>query len=104
MNSEQNGAQLSFFGFRRSAECGLGQWDIQFLRDRPHRFGKGDVLDFLDESKNVPGNAAAEAMKKLARGVDRERGSFLAMKRAEPGEILRACLFQLDVVADHPND
>jgi hypothetical protein len=26
------------------------------------------------------------------------------MKRTEAGEVLRACFFQLDVVADHAND
>jgi hypothetical protein len=40
------------------------------LGNRSHRFGKSNVLDFLDEGKNVPGNAAAEAVEELAGGMN----------------------------------
>ena len=74
------------------------------MRHHPHGFGEGDVFDFLHEAEDVAGDAAAEAVKKLARGMDGERRGLLAVEWAQAGEILRARLLQLDVVADDADD
>ena len=77
---------------------------FELLRDQAHGFGEGDVFDFLDEAEDVAGHAAAEAVIKLARGMDGKRRRLFAVKRAKPGEVLRPGLLQLDVVADDADD
>ena len=95
---------LASFGFLRSVEAGLGHGDPQLLGHRADGFREGDVLDFLDEGENVAGDAAAEAVKELAGGVDRERRRLFAVKGTKPGIVLRTRLLQLDVVADDADD
>ncbi len=104
MHIEQHAAQLRIFSFRRTRVSGLGQSDIQLLRNQPDGLGKSDVLDLLHEGENVSLDAAAEAMKKLPRGMHRERRRLLAMKRTKPGIVLRPRLAQLDVVANNADD
>ena len=43
-------------------------------------------------------------MKKLARGMNRERWRLLGVERTQTGEILRSSLLQFDVVADDADD
>ena len=74
-----------FFGFLGGGIAGFGQRDAQLLRDQADGFREGDVLDLLDEAEDVSGNAAAEAVIELARGVDGERRRFLAVEGAEAG-------------------
>ncbi len=66
--------------------------------------GKRNVLDLLDEAENVSRIPAAKAVKKLARSVDGERRRLLAMKRTQPGKVLRPRLPQFDVVAHDADD
>ena len=82
----------------------LGQRDAQLLRDHADGFGERNVFDLLDEAEDVAGDAAAEAVIELARGVDGERRRLLAVEGAEAGVVLRAGLLQLDVVADDADD
>ncbi len=58
----QQFASLAMFGglFRRR-EFSLGQWDTALLRDRPHRLGKADVLDFLNEGEDVAVTACSRS-------------------------------------------
>ena len=66
---EQLAAQAGFFGFAGSRITRLGQRDAELLGHQTHGFGEGDVFDFLDEAEDVAGDAAAEAVIELARGV-----------------------------------
>ena len=101
---EQLGAQLGFFRFRRTGVSRLGQRDAELLRHQPDSFGEGDVFDFLDEAEDVSRDAAAEAVKELARGMHRKRRRLFAVKRTKSGIVLRPGFFQLDVVADDADD
>jgi UDP-N-acetylglucosamine 1-carboxyvinyltransferase len=67
---EQLGAELCFPGFAGGGVAGFGERDAELLCDQADGFGEGDVFDFLDEAEDVAGNAAAEAVIELARGVD----------------------------------
>ncbi len=69
-----------------------------------HGFGEGDVLDLLHEAEDIARNSAAEAVKELVGGVDRERRRLFLVKRAQPLVILRAGLAQLHVLADDADD
>src|SRR5256885_2180779 len=89
MNVQQHTAYLGFLRFRRTAVTRLGQRDAKFLRDRPHRLGEGDVLDFLYEAEDVSRQPASEAVIELPRGMDGKRWRLLTMKRTKPGIILR---------------
>src|SRR5581483_12325396 len=97
---KEGGPQLGLLRFRRAAESDLGQSDAHLLGDCTHGLGEGDVLDFLHEGEDVAGDSAPEAMKELAGGVNRKRGSFLVMEGAEPRVVLRAGFPELDVVPD----
>ena len=69
---EQLAAQAGFFGFAFGGVAGFGKRNTQLLRDHPDGFREGDVFDFLDEAEDVAGDATAEAVIELARGVDGE--------------------------------
>jgi hypothetical protein len=85
---EKLAAQAGFFGFAFGGVAGFRQGNAELLRHHTDGFGEGDVFDFLDEAEDVAGEAAAEAMIELARGVDRERRGFFAVKGAEAGIVL----------------
>src|SRR5712671_5840221 len=100
MHVEQLPAQFSFCCFGWPAELLFGQFNPEFLRDRTHRFGKGDVLDLLHEAEDIARCAAAKTMKKLFGCMNRKRWRLFLMKGAEAAKVLRARLFQRDVIAD----
>ncbi len=104
MDVEQLSAKTGFLGFAGRRVARFGKGHAEFLRDQPNGFGESDVLDFLDEAENVPGNTAAEAVIELARGMDGERWRLFTVKWAEAGIVLCAGLLQLDVVADDADD
>src|SRR5579872_2883787 len=104
MSVEQLSAKLCVFGFGRAAVVQLGHGNAELLGDEADSFGKSDVLDFLNEAENVALRAASEAIVELARGVNRKRRCLLAVKRTQPGEVLRPRLAQLDVVSDDADD
>ena len=104
MDIEQRHAQLGFARLLRARELDLGQGHAELVRDQADCLGEGDVFDLLHEGEDVTGDAASEAVKELAGGVDGERRRLLVMKGTEAGEVLRARLFEFDVVADDPND
>ena len=94
-------ACAGFFG-RRVGDLRHG--DAELLGDHAHGFGEGDVLDLLDEGENIASGVAAEAVKELVAGVNRERRSLFLVKRTKPGVVLRAGLAQLDVLAHDADD
>ena len=96
---EQGSAQFGLASLSRAVELHLRHGHAQLLRQQPHGFGKGDVLDALQELVDVAGLTAAETMKELARSVYGERRRFLAMERAQSGVILRARALQANVLA-----
>ncbi len=53
MDFKQHRAQFRFFGLCRTGKADLGHSDAKFLRDRPDRLGKSNILDFLDKAENI---------------------------------------------------
>jgi tryptophan 2,3-dioxygenase len=104
MQIEQLTALAGFRGFFRRVEFALGQRNTALLRDRPHGFRKGKILDLRDEAEDVSGLAAAEAVEELLAGVDVEGRGFFLVKRAEAGVVLRAGFAQANVAADDFDD
>ena len=93
-----------FRGFLRRIEFALRQRNPALLRDRANSFWKSEIFDLRDETEDISGLAAAEAVEKLLAGVDIERGRFFLVKRAEAGVVLRAGFAQADVAADDFDD
>ena len=100
MDFEQDSAQPGFFCLDRAAVIDFGQRDAQLLGDGPYGLGKRDVFNLLNEAEDITGRSTTEAVIELARGVNRERRSLLVVEGAKAGIILRAGLFQPNVVAD----
>ena len=88
----------------RTGKRDLRHRHAQLLRQQPDGFRESNILDFLDEGKDISRLAAAKAVIKLPGGMDRKRSRLLGMKRTKPGEVLRPSLLQLDVVADDADD
>ncbi len=72
MDFQQRCAQPRVFGFGLGAEGLLGHWHAKLLRDRPHRFRKSNVFDFLHEAENIARCLAAKAVIELPRRMHRE--------------------------------
>src|SRR5262249_17903433 len=100
----QFSALVRVLGFLFRAVLHFGQLDVELFRNQPDGFDKADVLDLLHETEYVARSATTETMVELPRSVHRERRRLLLMEGAKPGEILRATLLQLDVIADHADD
>jgi hypothetical protein len=88
----------------RAGKADFGHGHAKLLRDQPDGFGEGDVLNFLHETEDIARDAATEAVVELARSVDGERRRLLVVEGTESGEVLRARLLQLDVVAHNADD
>jgi len=101
---DERAAERGFLGLRWPGVLLLGQCDAELLRDRAYRFRKGDVLDLLAEAENISRNTAPEAVIELFGRMHRERTGLFLVEGTEPAEILRACLLQLDVIADDADD
>ena len=56
---------------------------IEALGEEFHCFDKGDVLEFLNELKDVAGKSCAEAFEDAPLGQDVEGGRFFVLERAE---------------------
>jgi hypothetical protein len=92
------------FRLARAGILRLGQRYAKLLRDVANGFGESDVLQLLHEAEHVTGNAAAEAVEELARGVDGKRRRLFLVEGAQAGIILRPGFFQLHVLADDADD
>jgi len=90
--------------FFRRRVADLGHGDAQFFSHHSHGFGKGDVLDLLDESENISAGIAAKAVKELVSRVHGKRRGLFLVERAQPRVILRAGFPQLDVLAHNADD
>src|SRR5262245_56780149 len=101
---DQFSALVRVLGFLFRAVLHFGQLDVELFRNQPDGFDKADVLDLLHETEYVARSATTETMVELPRSMHRERRRLLLMEGAKPGEILRAALLQLDVVANHADD
>lgn len=104
MDFEKRSSQTSVFRLGFGVEGLLGERHSDYLRDGPHRLGKGDVLDFLDEAEYVARDAAPEAMEELARSVDGKRRRFFFVEWAQAGVILSSGFSERDVLTDHADD
>ena len=104
MKVEQQAAGASFAGFLRGVELGFGCGDAELLGYGADSLRKGDVLNLLDESEDVAGDSAAEAVEELASGVDGKRRRLFAMERTKSRVVLRASFAQFDVFANDAND
>jgi hypothetical protein len=62
---------------------GLRQRDAEASRQLPHGIGEADLVEELDELEDIAAHAAPEAVEETLVGVDVERWSLLAVKRAE---------------------
>src|SRR5579862_8939815 len=80
MDVDKSAAQFCRSRLFRRGISHLRQRDVQLLGDSSHRLRKADVFDPLHESEDVAGGAAAEAVKELPRGVDRERRRLLVVE------------------------
>ncbi len=104
VNLDQPDTQRGFACLLGRRVAHLGQRDLQLLRDQTNGFREGNVLDLLHERQDIARRAAAKAVEELPGGVYRERGRFFLVEGAQPGEVLRATLAQLDVLAHNAND
>src|SRR5256885_11388599 len=103
VNFKQFPAQLCFMRLSRTAEGGFRKRNVEFLRDRAHRFREADVLKFLDEAEDVSLGAAPETIEELAGLVGVERRRFFAVKGGKPGVVSGSGFFLLFLVSHHTN-
>ena len=82
----------------------LRKRDSELLRHSPHSFRERDVFDFLDEVEYIARHSASEAVIELPGGMNRKRRCLFVVEWTESRIVLRAGFFQLDVVADDPDD
>src|SRR5581483_3319982 len=101
---EQLAANLRIAGLSGTGVRQPRQRHATLLRNQADGLGEGDVFNFLNEGKYIAGRAATKAVKELTRGMHGKRCRLLAMKRTQPGIVLRPGLLKLDVIADDAND
>src|SRR5208282_6091645 len=81
MHIQQRHENLSVASLRRTGKSHLRHRHAELLRNQPDRFREGDVLDLLNKGEDISRLSAAEAVKKLPRGMNRKRRCLLGMKR-----------------------
>src|ERR1700716_1057152 len=103
MQAKQSPPRFMLSIFVSACAALLDNGNINTRRQFAHRRRKIDVLVFHGEAENAPAHAAAETMKRLALGTDRERWRLLLMKWTERFEVCARAL-QGKVRPDHLDD
>src|SRR5215472_6687536 len=103
MHFHKRCALLIFFSLRGRALFGPRNGDSTLLSDDSHRFRELALLHIHHEVVDVASLAAAEAVKNLLDGGNRERWGLFLMERAESAEVLPRFL-ETNVFADNPNN
>jgi hypothetical protein len=100
MEVEEPAAEAGFSGFFGGVVLAFGELDTGFLGHGADSFGEAQIFYLADKTEDIAALAAAEAVVKLAPGVDGKRRGLLFVKRAEAAVVLGSGFAEANVAAD----